>query len=86
MTEITGKQMDAVTRGMNDPTLKAIIEFVQNMTAVTVGEATGFWTASTCDDMRTEHIAEFVEAMEKAGTDHEETKPNGDVVLKACPP
>ena len=71
MPDLTEKQIEAVARGLKDPTLKAIINFVLGMTAVTVGEASGFWTASTCNDMRTEHIAEFVEAMEKAGADQE---------------
>jgi hypothetical protein len=56
----------AVARGQKDPTLKAVIEFVLGMTAVTVGEASGFWTAATCNQMRNEHIAKFVVDMEKA--------------------
>lgn len=71
MAELTEKQIQAIGRGMNDPTIKAIVEFVTAMTAVTVGEANGFWTAATCNDMRLEAVAQFTEDMEKAGADHE---------------
>jgi hypothetical protein len=56
----------AVARGDKDPTLKAVMEFVTSMCAIAVGETTGFWTASTCNGMRSECYAQFVVAMEKA--------------------
>lgn len=66
------EEIDAANiRGNNDPTLKAVIEFVTMMTSVTVGEATGFWTAQTCNDMRRVYIAMFVVAMEKAAVPSE---------------
>lgn len=61
------EEIDAANeRGNADPTLKAVIEFVTGMTSVTVGEASGFWTAQTCNNLRRDHIAMFVVAMEKA--------------------
>lgn len=66
------EEIDAANiRGNNDPTLKAIIEFVTSMTGVTVGEASGFWTAQTCNEMRRGHVAIFVVAMEKAAVPSE---------------
>jgi hypothetical protein len=66
------EEVDAANqRGNADPTLKAIIEFVTSMTGVTVGEASGFWTARTCNEMRRDCVATFVTAMEKAGTPSE---------------
>jgi hypothetical protein len=60
------EEIDAANeRGNQDPTLKAVIEFVTSMTAVTVGEASGFWTARTCNEMRRANVAVFVVAMEK---------------------
>jgi hypothetical protein len=56
----------AVQRGDRDPTIHAVVKFVIDMTAVTVGESTGFWTNLTCEEMRKEAIAKFVVAMEKA--------------------
>lgn len=57
---------EANVRGNNDPTLKAVIEFVTGMTSVSVGESSGFWTARTCNEMRMGFVATFVVAMEKA--------------------
>jgi len=60
------EEIDAANeRGNADPTLKAVIEFVTLMTSVTVGEASGFWTARTCNEMRRGYVAMFVVAMEK---------------------
>lgn len=60
-----------LARGMADPTLAAIIQYVGDMTGITVGEASGFWTASTCNAKRDEATALFVVAMEKANTPSE---------------
>lgn len=66
------EEIDAANiRGNNDPTLKAIIEFVTSMNGVTVGEASGFWTAQTCNEMRRGYVAIFVVAMEKAAVPSE---------------
>lgn len=61
----------ALTRGKDDPTLAAVVTFVEAMCAATVGEATGFWTASTVNGLKDLAKAEFVVAMEKAGTPSE---------------
>lgn len=55
----------ANTRGNADPTLKAVIDFVKDMTAISVGEASGFWVGRECNDMRALAVATFVIAMEK---------------------
>lgn len=56
----------ALERGAKDLTLVAVVTFVEAMCAATVGEATGFWTASTVNGMRDLAKAEFITAMEKA--------------------
>lgn len=61
----------ALDRGQKDPTLKAVMGFVEAMCAATVGEATGFWTASTVNEMKDTARAEFVVAMEKANVPSE---------------
>lgn len=55
-----------LARGLKEPTLAAVIQFVGDMTAITVGEASGFWTAGTCNAKRDEATATFIVAMEKA--------------------
>lgn len=60
------EEIDAAnTRGNADPTLKAVIDFVKDMTAISVGEASGFWVARECNGMRALAVATFVIAMEK---------------------
>jgi len=61
----------AIVRGNKDPTLLAVLTFVTEMCAITVGETNGFWTAGVCDDKRNESWAKFVVAMEKAAVPQE---------------
>lgn len=64
---MTEQEIDAANaRGNADPTLKAVIDFVKDMGSINVGEASGFWVARECDDMRALAVATFVVAMEKA--------------------
>lgn len=61
----------AIDRGNKEPTLKAVISFVEEMGRITVGEASGFWTAATCNAKRNEVTAKFIVAMEKAAVPQE---------------
>lgn len=58
-------------RGAKDPTLAAVVKFVTDMTAITVGESSGFWTARTCNEKREGATAEFIVDMEKASQQSE---------------
>jgi hypothetical protein len=60
-----------VKRGDQDPTLKAVIEFVEAMGLLVTAEATGFYTASVLNAQRDEVKAKFVVAMEKANVPSE---------------
>lgn len=50
----------------NDPTLTAVIEFVEEMCDAAVRDATGFTTASVTNQMREVAKAKFIGLMEKA--------------------
>jgi hypothetical protein len=52
-----------------EPTLLAVIAFVESMTSIAVAEACGFHTASVLNVRRDVARAEFVNAMEKAAQD-----------------
>jgi hypothetical protein len=56
----------ALERGAKDPVLTAFMNFVEASCAITVGETTGYWTASTVEEMRRACRADFIIAMEKA--------------------
>jgi hypothetical protein len=71
-TDMTPLEIEnALARGEADPTLKALIGFVCDMSTLIVAESTGFWNARTCQEKRNLAAAEFIVAMEKAGADHE---------------
>jgi hypothetical protein len=62
----------ALARGKSNPTLAAIVKFVEGMCAVTVAESTEFWTANTVNYHRDRHTATFVIEMEKASLPSED--------------
>jgi hypothetical protein len=54
-----------------DPTLLAVMAFVEDMCDAAVRDATGFTTARVTNQMRDVARAKFVNAMEKASTQSE---------------
>lgn len=67
MSKLTPEQIaEVLARGAKDQVLTAFMNFVEASCAVTVGEATGYWTNSTVTEMRETARAEFIVAMENA--------------------
>lgn len=57
-----------------DPTIEAVAVFVGGMCDLAVREASGFYTASTLDELRSRQIAIFVLMMEHAEVTAQQTE------------
>jgi hypothetical protein len=69
---VSPEEMEAaLKRGAADPTITAVVKYVTEMTAISVGESSGFWTARTCNAKREAATAEFIVEMEKAAIQSE---------------